>query len=69
MFFPRAHAGGLPPPLHPPPGDKAPGPPGRFAPVRHPGSIHESLWARNLVPHCGLRTWPRIVDSEHGPAW
>ena len=44
MFFPRAHAGGLPPPLHPSPGGKAPRPPGRFAPVRHPGLIHESLW-------------------------
>ena len=55
MFFPRAHAGGLLPPLHPLPGGKAPGTPGRFAPVRHPGSIHESLWLDYNV------LWPEIL--------
>ena len=60
MFFPRAHAGGLPPPLHPPPGGKAPGPPGRFAPVRHPGSIHESSWLDYNV------FWTAVPPLGHG---
>ena len=62
LFFPRAHAGGLPPPLHPPPGGKAPGPPGRFAPVRHPGSIHESSWLDYNV------FWTAVPPLGHGHA-
>ena len=60
LFFPRACAGGLPPPLHPPPGGKAPGPPGRFAPVRHPGSIHESSWLDYNV------FWTAVPPLGHG---
>ena len=57
MLSPR---GGLPPSLHPPPRGKAPGPPGRFAPVRHPGSIHESSWLDYNV------FWTAVPPLGHG---
>ena len=60
-FFPRAHAGRLPPPLYPPHlGGQGPWTPGRFAPVRHPGLIHESSWLDYNV------FWTAVPPLGHG---